>query len=269
MSTESKATNFSLENNVATITLSNVEKHNAFDDAIISELRGHIATVKASNEVRALILKAEGKHFCAGADLAWMKRMAQLNHQENLEDARKLASLMTELDDLTIPTIVRVQGAAYGGAIGLIACCDIAIASDKARFCLSEVKLGLAPATIGPFVVNAIGARQCRKLFLTAEVFNAQAAKDYQLIHDIVPVEKLDEQVEITLQRILHTGPSASKAAKKLVKDIAIVSDELTEMTCQLIADLRVSEEGQEGLGAFFEKRPPNWLNVTKSDLSE
>jgi len=269
MSTDSKATIFSLVNNVATITLSNVEKHNAFDDAIISKLRTHIATVNASNEVRVLILKAEGKHFCAGADLAWMKRMAQLNHQENLEDARKLASLMTELDGLSIPTIVRVQGAAYGGAIGLIACCDIAIASDNARFCLSEVKLGLAPATIGPFVVNAIGTRQCRKLFLTAEVFNAQAAKDYQLIHDIVPLEKLDEQVETTLQRILQTGPSASKAAKKLVKDIATVNDDLTEVTCQLIADLRVSEEGQEGLGAFFDKRPPSWLNVTKSGLSE
>lgn len=259
------ATRLSINNDIATLTLANPDKHNAFDDCVISELRTHIDAVSNSN-ARVMILMAEGKHFCAGADLAWMKRMAKLSQQENLHDARQLAALMQELNILKIPTIARVQGAAYGGAIGLIACCDIAIASDNARFCLSEVKLGLAPATIGPYVVEAIGARIAKKLFLTAEVFNAQQALSYQLIHEFVPLDKLDEKVEEQVRHILKTGPCASIAAKKLVADIVTGGTELSESTSQLIAHLRVSEEGQAGLNAFFNKQAAPWVNSTNLD---
>ena len=191
--------------------------------------------------------------------LAAIQMVSGNDLQQNLDDARNLASLMFELNSLPIPTIVRVQGAAYGGAIGLIACCDIAIASEDSRFCLSEVKLGLAPATIGPYVVNAIGARQCRKLFLTAELFKAEAAKQIGLLHTVVPLEQLDDSVNETLKQLMQTGPMASKAAKQLIKVIQTQPNNLAEQTSDLIASLRVSDEGQEGLGAFFDKRKPAW----------
>jgi len=253
------STQFNVDKSIAFITLNQPEKHNAFDDSIIAELRAHLKTIKNDSSIRIVVLKAAGKHFCAGADLAWMKRMATLNHQQNLDDARNLASLMFELDSLPIPTIVRIQGAAYGGAIGLIACCDIAIGSEDSRFCLSEVKLGLAPATIGPYVLNAIGARQCRKLFLTAESFKAEAAKQMGLLHTVVSADQLDESVNETIKQLLQTGPLASKAAKQLIKIIQTQPDDLAEKTSDLIASLRVSDEGQEGLGAFFDKRKPAW----------
>ena len=255
------ATLLVVEHHVATLTLNRPEKHNAFDDSVIAELLAHLDTIRNDQSIRLMVLKAEGKHFCAGADLAWMKRMAQLNYDENLADARELARLMSELNALPIPTIARVQGAAYGGAIGLIACCDIAIASDNSRFCLSEVKLGLAPATIGPFVVDAMGARRCRQLFTTAEVFNAQQAEDYGLLHTIVPLESLDNAVLESSSNILQAGPNATKAAKRLIQHIQRAPDTLSEDTSKMIAELRVSEEGQEGLGAFFDKREPTWRN--------
>ena len=254
----SSATSLQLNDQVASLCLSRPEKHNAFDDQIISELREHIQTVSRS-DARLMILKADGKHFCAGADLSWMKRMAELSHEENLQDARQLAALMKDLRELPIPSIVRVQGAAYGGAIGLIACCDIAIADCNARFCLSETKIGLAPATIGPYVVEAIGARIAKKLFLTAEVFSAEKAKNFQLIHEVVSTENLDEKVDDTVQQILNTGPHASRAAKQLVSVIVDKPSDLSEQTSRLIADLRVSDEGQTGLKAFFAKQTPPW----------
>ena len=252
-------TRFVLDQERATITLDQPEKHNAFDDAVIEELLVHIENIHNNHDVRVLVLQAEGKHFCAGADLAWMKRMADMNYDENLADAQNLANLMASLNSLPIPTIVRVQGAAYGGALGLIACCDIAIASDRARFCLSEARLGLAPATIGPYVYAAIGERNCRRLFLTAEVFSAAQAKDYGLVHEIVEQEQLDEKIETLVQLILETGPGASRACKQLVHDIKLNHEDLLDKTGELIAMLRVSEEGQEGLSAFFDKRPPAW----------
>jgi methylglutaconyl-CoA hydratase len=255
----SSAATLEFNKRIATLVLSRPEKHNAFDDQIIEELRSHIESVKNS-DARVMILKANGKHFCAGADLAWMKRMAKLSHDENLHDARKLAALMKELSELPIPTIVRIQGAAYGGAIGLIACCDIAIADETARFCLSETKIGLAPATIGPFVVQAMGPRISRKLFLTAEVFNAKSALQYQLIHEVVAKEALDQKVVETTNQILQTGPQASRAAKGLISTIIENPSDLAEQTSQLIADLRVSEEGQRGLKAFFDKQQAPWI---------
>ena len=216
-----------------------------------------------------MILRAEGKNFCAGANLAWLKRMADLSRDENIKDARQLAALMQELSELRIPTIARVQGAAYGGTIGLIACCDIAIASDNARFCLSETKLGLAPATIGPFVVSAMGPRIAKKLFLTAEVFKAQAALDFQLVHELVALESLDDKVAEQVSHIMATGPKASIAAKQLVSDILERPENLSEITSHLIADLRVSDEGQSGLRAFFTKQAAPWVKAKTKNKNE
>lgn len=255
-------TRFSIKNKIARLTLCHPEKHNAFDDQIISELRAHLDQIRQSSDVRVMLLEAEGKHFCAGADLAWMKRMAELSEAENLKDARQLAGLMSDLYQLPIPTVVAVQGAAYGGAIGLIACCDIAIASEPARFCLSEVKLGLAPATISPYVVLAMGARRCAKLFMTAEIFSARQAEQFGLIHECVAQESMASEVERTLSQLLLAGPEASRAAKLLIRACTPpFNSNLAETTSQLIASLRVSEEGQEGLQAFFEKRLPDWVN--------
>ncbi len=256
---EKHSTNFSIDECVATITLNQPKKHNAFDDQVIDELLTHLATISNDASIRVLVLKAEGKHFCAGADLDWMQRMGQLDFEANRQDAKNLARLMLTLDTLPIPTIVRVQGAAYGGAIGLIACSDIAIASENARFCLSEVKLGLAPATIGPYVVSAMGSRRCRELFLTAKVFNATEANDYGLLHQIVPLDFLDEEVEKVVSQVLQAGPIACRSAKKLVQDLSNTQEDPSEMTSELIAQLRVSDEGQEGLASFFEKRLPSW----------
>ena len=258
-SSQQQSTIFVVNDSVATITLNQPKKHNAFDDHVINELLAHLDLVANSPSIRILILKAEGKHFCAGADLDWMKRMGQLDYAENRLDAQNLAKLMSTLNTLPIPTVVKVQGAAYGGAIGLIACCDIAIASDTARFCLSEVKLGLAPATIGPYVVEAMGARRCRDLFLTARVFNALEANEYGLLHQVTPLNELDEAIDNTLTQLIQASPNACKAAKKLIFDLSRPQDDPAEMTSDLIAQLRVSEEGQEGLSAFFDKRLPSW----------
>jgi len=253
------STIFDVNNAVATITLNQPKKHNAFDDNVINELLAHLESIVNNQSIRILVLKAKGKHFCAGADLDWMKRMGQLDYTDNRLDAQNLAKLMYTLNNLPIPTVVKVQGAAYGGAIGLIACCDIAIASDTSRFCLSEVKLGLAPATIGPYVVDAMGARRCRELFLTARVFSASDAYEYGLLHQVAPIDELDEAIENTLTQLLQASPNACKAAKKLIFDLSKFQDDPSEMTSDLIAQLRVSKEGQEGLSAFFEKRLPRW----------
>jgi len=244
---------------IAYLSINRPEKHNAFDDEVISLLINALEHVKLDTDVRALCLSAAGTTFSAGADLGWMKRMAQLSYDENVEDARHLARLMSTLDNLPVPTIAKVQGAAFGGAIGLIACCDIAIASQTASFCLSEVKLGLSPATISPYVINAMGARRCRQLFLTAERFDAGQAEAWGLVHRTVSHEELDDAVTSTLSLIKHTGPKASQATKQLIKDVSLGELDTTEYTAKLIAELRVSEEGQAGLGAFFDKQPPPW----------
>ena len=250
-----------IDKHIAKLSLCNAEKHNAFDDEIIQELRIHLANLHKMNDVRVLLLSAEGKSFCAGADLGWMKRMADLSEADNLNDAKELAGLMADLYALSFPTVVSIQGAAYGGAIGLIACSDIAIASEKARFCLSEVKLGLAPATIGPYVIEAMGARRCSQLFMTAEVFSARQSKDYGLVHEVVEHDELEETVNQTINQLLAAGPNANKSAKKLIRQCQSAIDEsLEKFTSEMIAKLRVSEEGQEGLHAFFEKRSPSWV---------
>lgn len=255
------AVTLTIEAGVARLALNRPEKHNAFDDEIISALTDSLEQVARNKDARVLVLSSTGKSFSAGADLSWMKRMAQLSYEENLADARALAKLMSTLNSLPIPSIAQVQGAAFGGAIGLISCCDIAIASKRSKFCLSEVKLGLSPATISPFVIAAMGERRCRKLFLTAELFDATQAEAWGLVHETVENEQLLDAVERAVNQVLNAGPEASKATKQLIADLASPNTDIPEYTAKLIARLRVSEEGQAGLAAFFEKSSPPWTS--------
>ncbi|MDO8268097.1 MAG: enoyl-CoA hydratase-related protein [Moraxellaceae bacterium] len=245
---------------VATLTLNRPEVHNAFDDALIAELNEAIDDFRADPDVRILVLRAEGKSFSAGADLGWMKRMAACTREENLADAQQLERLMHSLYAFPKPTIAVVQGAAFGGAVGLVSCCDIAIASDNASFSLSEAKLGLAPAVISPFVIATIGARQASRYFLTAERFTAARALQMQLLHDVVAADELAATADHLINSLLDNGPVALMACKALIRQVAPASDDdLRDYTTTLIASLRTSQEGQEGLTAFFEKRAPAW----------
>ncbi|MEM0515173.1 enoyl-CoA hydratase-related protein [Pseudoalteromonas sp. YIC-827] len=243
---------------IATLTLQRVEKHNAFDDALISEmirLIEHASTL----DIRALVLNSEGKHFSAGADLNWMKSMKDNSFEDNVADSLELAKLMHVLHTCPHPTICLVQGAAFGGALGLIASCDIALANPTAKFCLSEVKLGLIPAVISPYVIKAIGERNARRYFLTAEVFNADEAHAMGLIHEVC--EDLQAQCDKFLDIITDNGPMAVKAAKNLINDVAgkDIDADLRHLTAERIAAIRVSDEGQAGLNAFFNKQAPAW----------
>jgi len=259
MSEQEMCVDVRVEDGLACLCLNRPEKRNAFDDRIIADLLAALSALSERDDIFALVLMAEGKHFCAGADLGWMKRMAQASYDENHEDARNLARLMETLDQFPLPVITCVQGAAFGGAVGLIACSDIVIAQDDARFCLSEVKLGLAPATISPYVVKALGERQCRRLFLTAEVFTAEDAYRMGFVHQVVPGTQMQDATDVFVKNIRDNGPKAVKAAKALIHDLARPARDYQEMTSRLIAELRVSEEGQEGLSAFFDKRSPTW----------
>lgn len=247
---------------VATITMNNPDKHNAFDDSIIAELSAAFKRVGDDPKVRVVILASEGKSFSAGADLNWMKRMASYTREENFRDSEALAEMLRRLNFLPKPSIARVQGAAFGGAVGLVSCCDMAIGTTRASFCLSEVKIGLMPATISPYVVAAIGQRASRRYFTTAERFNADTALQLGLLSQKVDEAELDNAVEDLVVQLLSNSPAAVKEAKCLVFDVAdkTIDSELIQDTCQRIADIRVSPEGQEGLGAFLEKRQPAWI---------
>ena len=249
------------ERGVATLTLNRPERHNAFDDAVIAELDAALATVAADDSIRLLILASEGKSFSAGADLGWMQRMASYGEAENLADAGALAEMLRKLNSLPQPTIARVQGAAYGGAVGLVSCCDLAVGSTLARFCLSEVKIGLIPATISPYVIAAMGPRAARRYFTTAEVIDAEQALGLGLLSEVVGVDDLDEAVEGMVATLLGNGPAAIRQAKRLVLDYGDqpITPELIADSCQRIADIRASEEGQAGLSAFLDKSDPPW----------
>ena len=247
---------------VAQVTLNNPDKHNAFDDQMIIELTNAFNALAANANVRIMLLKSEGKSFSAGADLDWMKRMASYSYQQNLNDARALAAMLKALHQMPIPTIARVQGAAFGGAVGLISCCDIALASSNASFALSEAKIGLVPSTISPYVIAAIGERHAKRYFMTAERFDANTALQIDLIHEAVQKQFLDDKVEQLITAILSNGPEAVAAAKQLVFAVSgkVIDSSLIEHTCEVIAGIRVSAQGQEGLSAFLDKRKPNWL---------
>lgn len=246
---------------VATVTLNRPDVHNAFDDALIAELTRLFKYIGEQADVRVMVLQANGKSFCAGADLNWMKRMATYSYEENVADANALATMLHTLHTLPKPTIAKIQGAAFGGAVGLVACCDIAIGSRLSKFCLSEVKLGLIPATISPYVIEALGPRVAKRYFMTAEVFSARRARRLGLLAEAVVEEDLTPTVDDLVTHILNNGPTAVAAAKQLVFDVKDedIGEELLEKTSLRIATIRVSEEGQEGLGAFLEKRPPAW----------
>lgn len=248
---------------IAEVVLNRPDKRNAFDDVIIQQLISALTEVNADSSVTVVILRSEGKHFSAGADLGWMRRMAENSRQENLDDSRELARLMNVLNHLSKPVIGLVQGAAFGGAVGLAACCDIVIATETSSFCLSEVKLGLIPAVISPYVVRAIGERQARRYFISAEVFTARQAQDYGLVHIVCDhADAMEASCDDLLQQLAMSGPQAMKAAKDLIFAVSqkVISPDVIDDTAQRIADIRVGEEGQEGLSAFLNKRRANWI---------
>ncbi|WP_122722902.1 gamma-carboxygeranoyl-CoA hydratase [Pseudomonas viridiflava] len=245
----------------ATLWLNRPDKNNAFNAQMIRELILALDEVQSQPALRFLLVRGRGKHFSAGADLAWMQQAAELDYNTNLDDARELAELMYNLAKLKIPTLAVVQGAAFGGALGLISCCDMAIAADDAQFCLSEVRIGLAPAVISPFVVQAIGERAARRYALTAERFSAERAQQIGLIAEHYPLAALDEQTALWVDNLLLNSPQAMRASKDLLREVG--SGELTPALrryCEsAIARIRTSAEGQEGLRAFLNKRSPGW----------
>jgi methylglutaconyl-CoA hydratase len=249
---------------VGKIVLNKPERHNAFDDRLIAALTETIDSLKNDPAVRVIVLAASGKSFSAGADLEWMKRSANYSQQENLQDAKKLAYLMRELKNSTRPTIARVQGAAFGGGVGLVACCDIAIAVQSAIFCLSEVRLGLVPAVISPYVTAAIGARVTQKLTLTAERFTAAEAHRLGLLHQVVESEdQLDAAVQAACDNLLKGAPLAQGAAKQFIGSLhnRELDANLVDESADLIARIRASDEGREGVDAFLKKRNPDWAD--------
>jgi methylglutaconyl-CoA hydratase len=247
---------------VATVTLNNPDKHNAFDDVIIAELTEAFQGVDNNPDACIMVLASNGKSFSAGGDLGWMKRMANYSYEENLADANALATMLHTLNFMSKPTVARVQGAAFGGAVGLVSCCDMAVATERASFSLSEVKIGLLPATISPYVVAAIGQRASRRYFLTAERFKADKALALGLVSEVVAEGDLDNCVNNLIDSLLGNSPAAIKDSKKLIFDVTgkEINPELMNQTSARIAAIRVSEEGQEGLTAFLEKRSPRWI---------
>lgn len=250
---------------VAHLLMNRPEVHNAFDDALIADLTAAIDEVDADPAVRAVVLTGAGASFSAGADLNWMRGMASASEEDNRADSLRLARLMRRLQFLSKPTVARVNGAAFGGGVGLVACCDIAIAAEGAKFALSEVKLGLVPAVISPYVIAAIGLRQARRLFITGEVFGAAAATAMGLVHETVPMEELEPAVERVLGLLTKGGPVAQREAKRLALGMGGMTEQAMEQVdaenAALIARLRVSPEGQDGLSAFLDKGLPSWLN--------
>mgnify|MGYP000990865454 FL=1 len=247
---------------VAEVRLNRPELHNAFDDALIAELTAQLQQLNDNPAVRAVVLAANGKSFSAGADLNWMQRMAGYNEAENFADSRALAALMHTLNGMLVPTVARVQGPAYGGGVGLVACCDIAIASDSATFALTEVKLGLIPAVISPYVIGKIGVSAARRYFLTAERFDAATAKQLGLVYEVVDRDKLDSTIDTLLATLLANGTHAMAAAKMLIQHVGNqrIDPGLIDETAQRIARIRASAEGKDGLRAFLDKRQPGWV---------
>ena len=245
----------------ATVTLNRPDVHNAFDDKLIALLTRELDALDRNPTVGVVVLAAAGKSFCAGADLKWMRRMAEYSEAENQADTEALAALMKTLNRLSKPTVAEVQGAAYGGGVGLICCCDIAIASEAAQFSISEVKLGLIPSVISPYVVAVIGERQARRYALGAETFDAIEAKRIGLVHEVTAAEDLQTAVEAMVEALLTNGPAAMAETKDQIAGVANrpVDDRLIAAAAARIARIRVSDEGREGVAAFLEKRKPGW----------
>jgi len=246
---------------VATVWMNRPERHNAFNAQLIAELTHAFEVLAADASVRAVVLAGRGKSFSAGADLAWMKVLGEAGFDDNLDDARKLATMLRRLAEMPQPTLARVHGAALGGGMGLAAACDICVVTPNATFATSEVRFGLIPSAIGPYVLRAIGPRHASRYFLTAERISAWQAKKIGLAHEVAELDSLDACVEAQLDMLLQGGPFAQAEAKRLIRDIGgrSVDDGLAEETARRIARLRGGDEAREGLSAFLEKRPPSW----------
>lgn len=244
---------------VATITLNRPEVHNAFNERLVGMLTERLMALQHDTSTRVVVITGAGKSFSAGADLKWMRSMVEYSEEENVEDAQAVADLMALLDHLAKPTIARVNGPAFGGGVGLVVCCDIAVGTPRSRLALTEVKLGLAPAVITPYVVRALGPRQARRYFQTAEPIEPDTAKTLGLLHEVVPEPELTPRVTAVAEMLLAAGPHALAASKELVHACAEAGESLKRRTAEVIARLRVSDEGQEGLSAFLEKRRPKW----------
>lgn len=253
----------SIADKVATVTLTRPEVRNAFNEKTIAELALVFDELGRNEFVRAIVLTAEGLAFCAGADLNWMKKMAGYSHAENNLDAMALADMLRTIYLCPKPVVARIQGDCYAGGMGLAAACDIAVAVQEANFCLSEVKLGLIPATISPYVIKAMGENAARRYFLTAERFDAQEAHRIGFVHELATVDTLDDTVARIVKSLVNNSPNAVKLAKELVRDIPgkPVTTELLADTAERIANIRASSEGREGVASFLEKRKPSWLN--------
>jgi methylglutaconyl-CoA hydratase len=248
---------------IARVTLNRPELRNAFDDALIKKLRSTFEELAKDNSVRVMILAGNGPAFCAGADLNWMKRMAGYGYQENLADARALAQMLATLDRLPKPTIARVHGPVFAGGTGLVAACDIAVGTPETKFCLSEAKLGLSPATISPYVMRAMGEREARRYFLTAEVFDAAEAFRIGMLSLLVPGDELDDSIDSLVKHLMAGGPEAHAKIKALIRAVAgrRPDDALVAETAKHIAEIRGSPEGKEGIASFLEKRKAAWCS--------
>jgi methylglutaconyl-CoA hydratase len=255
--------NVDIRNGVARVTLDRPEVRNAFDDALIQKLQTSFETLAKDPSVRVMVLAGNGPAFCAGADLNWMKRMAGYGYDQNLADAQALATMLATLERMPKPTIARVHGPVFAGGTGLVAACDIAVGTPEAKFCFSEAKLGLSPATISPYVMRAIGERMARRYFLTAEVFDAEEAYRIGMLSSLVPASDLDSEVDDLIKHLLAGGPEAHAKIKDLIRTVTHrpVDDALGAETAKRIAEIRVSPEGKEGIASFLEKRKASWCS--------
>jgi methylglutaconyl-CoA hydratase len=253
---------YSPDKKIAKINLARPEVHNAFNEVMIAELTEVFSRISQDDSARVVVLTGNGESFCAGADLNWMKKMINFSYKQNLEDSLKLAELFYLMYSLPKPIIARVNGAAIGGGTGLVAVCDIAIAAEKARFSLSEVKLGLVPACISPYVIRKVGEGRCREFFLTGERLSANRALELGLVNQVVPLENLDQAVEEKAKQLISSGPKAIAMCKELLKKVPGMSfNEAKTYTADMIASMRIGDEGQEGMNAFLEKRKPKWTS--------
>ena len=245
----------------ATVTLNRPELRNAFNEELIAELHEAFNGLGRRDDLRCIVLAASGTAFCAGADLNWMRRMADYTRDENIADANALAHMLRAIYECPKPTIARVQGDVYAGGTGLVAACDIAVSAEAAHYCLSEVRLGLIPATVSPYVIRAMGARAAHRYFLTAERFSAAEALRIGFVHEVVPAAQLDAAVDRLAAALAAAGPGALRSCKKLLHDVAghEISRDLVQMTVAGIADIRATDEGREGVQSFLHKRKPGW----------
>ena len=247
----------------AQVWLNRPDVRNAFNDGVIGELTQAFAELGADPQLRCITLAGRGKAFCAGADLHWMKAMAGYDWDANRADAQALADMLHAIYSCPVPVVGRIHGDCYAGGVGLAAVCDVLVAAQGVQFCLSEARLGLLPATIGPYVLKALGEQASRRYFITAERFSAEEAHRLGFVHECVPAEALDSRVQDLVQALVNNGPAAVKACKKLVQDVAgrPISGELRADTARRIADIRVSDEGKAGIRSFLDKTTPPWLN--------